>query len=616
MSRVFHPGGFRGTVSRLFPVVVLALSLTPTYAGSPLNTSGAVKGVVEDVSGQPRMGAVVLLFNRQDRLVRRALTNGEGGFAFGDLVPDVYSVRVTLASFLPALKSNILVQAGKLRLLEVNLSTLFSSIQLLPVTNGDARALMSDDWKWVLRTGSSTRPVLRILPRTAGTSGSDTPEDRRDIFGEMRGILKVSTGDSLDGNTDGGDLGTAFALATSLYGLNHLKISGNVGYGVDSGLPSAGIRTSYSHDFGNSNPEISVTMRQFYIPNRMGTASVVNPGVAGPGMPNGVADSSLPPLRMISLSSSDRAQISDSIDIIYGFELDSVSFIQRLHYLSPYARLTWTGLGGKIDMTYTSGNPRPGLGSDDRGSELELNRDLEALSLIPRIGLRDDQTQVQRGDDYEISYSTAFGTREYRISGFRQHVSNAALRLSNAGSEFSGDLMPDLYSNSSIFDAGSFTSMGYTASITQHLGEHAKVTVFYGSSDNLTTDANTLSADTADDLRKILRPVRRGQVTLRASAVVPRTGTRLSGSYQFTDYNTINPAQIYSTQPMSPVPGLNFSVRQPIPASFGLPWRVEATADIRNVLAQGYLPIAAADGRQLRVVENPRSFRGGLAFIF
>jgi len=44
--------------------------------------------------------------------------------------------------------------------------------------------------------------------------------------------------------------------------------------------------------------------------------------------------------------------------------------------------------------------------------------------------------------------------------------------------------------------------------------------------------------------------------------------------------------------------------------------RIEATAEIRNVLAQGYLPLAMMDGRQLLVVNTPRVFRGGLAFIF
>jgi hypothetical protein len=542
------------------------------------------------------MGAIVLLFNRQDKLIRRVVTNGDGGFSFPSLSPDVYSVRVTLAAFLPALRSNIQVQAGKLRFLEVSVSTLFSYIQLVPVTNGDARTLMSDDWKWVLRTSSSSRPVLRYLPVP---NIDPIHENHQSVFSDTRGMVKVSTGDSMDGNIDAGDLGTAFAVATSLYGANHLKIVGNLGYGVDSGLPSGGFRTSYSREFGDTTPEISVTMRQLSMPGHIG----------GP-------DSGLPPLRMITISSSDRTKLSDSLEIVYGADLDVVSFIQRLHYLSPYARITWTGLGGKVDLTYTSGNARPGLGADDRSVDPDLSRDLEALSAVPRVGLRDDQAKVQRGDDYEIAYSTKVGSREYRVTGFRQRVSNAALRLSNAGGEFTGDLIPDLYSASSIFDAGTFTSMGYSASVTQHLGDHLKVTAIYGASDVLTPASNTLASDTADDLRKLLRPTRRGEVTLRASAVIPVTGTRVSGSYQFTDYSTLNPAAVYSTQPVTQVPGLNLTIRQPIPASFGLPWRMEATADVRNIRGEGYLPLTAADGRQFVIVQNPRTFRGGLSFIF
>jgi hypothetical protein len=605
MSRDF-PGGFRGAVGRLVPVFTLALCLSPSFAGSPILTSGALKGVVADLEGHPRMGAVVLLFNRQDKLVRRALSNGEGGFAFGDLLPDLYTVRVSLASFLPALKSNIQVQAGKMRMLEVNLSTLFSSIQLLPVTNGDARELMSDDWKWVLRSSSSTRPVLRFLP--GSTVATTEPAD---MFSETSGILKVSTGDSSDGSSLSGDLGTAFALATSLYGVNHLKFSGNVAYGADTGLPSAGFQTSYSRDTGTSDPEISVAMRQFYIPNRMGTNLGSNPVQATPGM-----DSSLPPLRIVAFSSGDRNKLSDSLEVFYGYEFDYVSFMQHIHYFSPYARVSWTGLGGKIDLSYTSGNARPGLDSDDPTNDMELTRDIDSLSMTPRVDLLNGQAQVQKGSDYEVAYSTKIGSREYRVSGFRQRVTNTAMRLTNAGNEFSGDLLPDLYSDTAIFDAGTFTSMGYSASVTQHVGDHLKVTAIYGSADNLTPESMTLAADTAEDLRKVLHTVRRDQVTLRASAVLPHSGTRVSGSYQITDYNTINPGQIYSTQPLAPTPGLNLSVRQPIPMSFGMPWRMEATADVRNIMAQGYLPLTGANGQQFIVVQNPRSFRGGLAFIF
>jgi hypothetical protein len=609
MSRAFDPRAFRSKAQRLLPVAAMVVCLSPALAVSPVATSGGIKGVVEDGSRHPRAGAVVLLFNHQDKLILRAITNSEGGFAFGDLLPDVYSVRVTLASFIPAIKNNIQIQAGKLRMLDVNLSAFFSFIQFVPLTNGDSRSLMSDDWKWVLRTSSSTRPVLRVLP---GAIGDPNQQNRPSIFSGTRGLVKVSTGDAVDGNIEAGDLGTAFALATSLYGANHLNISGNLGYGVESGMPSAGFRTSYSREIGGSDPEIAVTMRQLALPGRVGAAMVAGGMLSGG--PDGA--SALPPLRMISISSSERNQLSDSLEIVYGFDLDMVSFIQRLHYLSPYARITWTGLGGKVDITYTSGNARPGLDSDDRTADPELSRDLQALSMIPRVGLRDEQTKVERGDDYEVAYSKKVNSREYRVSGYRQRVTNTALRVSGAGGEFSGDLLPDLYSASSIFDAGTFNSLGYTASVTQHLGDHTKVTVIYGNSDTLMPESTSLMSDTADDLRKLLRATRRGAVTLQASAVVPVTGTRVSGSYQFTDYNTVNPAQIYSTQTVRPAPGLNLTIRQPIPASFGLPCRMEATADVRNIRGQGYLPITLPAAQQMMIVQNPRSFRGGLSFIF
>jgi hypothetical protein len=43
---------------------------------------------------------------------------------------------------------------------------------------------------------------------------------------------------------------------------------------------------------------------------------------------------------------------------------------------------------------------------------------------------------------------------------------------------------------------------------------------------------------------------------------------------------------------------------------------MEASADLRNLLAQGYLPLSAAGGQRLLLVQTPRSVRGGLSFIF
>jgi hypothetical protein len=46
-----------------------------------------------------------------------------------------------------------------------------------------------------------------------------------------------------------------------------------------------------------------------------------------------------------------------------------------------------------------------------------------------------------------------------------------------------------------------------------------------------------------------------------------------------------------------------------------MPGRLEATAELQNGLAQGYLPISQG-GQQVMLVQSPRALRGGLSFIF
>ncbi len=112
------------------------------------------------------MGASVYLYNRYDELVRRGLSNEQGRFAFDALVPDLYSIRVILASFVPAERRNISVLPNTENRLNINLTSVISSIGLT-TTPTSPGTLMTDDWKWVLRTSQATRPVLRFLPELA-----------------------------------------------------------------------------------------------------------------------------------------------------------------------------------------------------------------------------------------------------------------------------------------------------------------------------------------------------------------------------------------------------------------------------------------------------------------
>ncbi len=150
--------------------------------------SGSLIGFVGDAAGVPQMGATVQLFNRYDRLSQKILTNEKGAFGFSTLGPDVYSVKVTLASFVPAVKHNIVIQPGMRSFLSINLTSVLSSIELIYNAPANA-AIMSDDWKWVLRSSLATRPILRLLPRTDIAD----PENRQRTASSIFSCFKSSS---------------------------------------------------------------------------------------------------------------------------------------------------------------------------------------------------------------------------------------------------------------------------------------------------------------------------------------------------------------------------------------------------------------------------------------
>ena len=575
--------------------------LAPCTAGAaePVKLSGSIAGIVNDSRGVPQMGAAVTVYNRQDRQIGKVLSDENGQFRLAGLFPSLYSLRVTLASFVPAVRKDISVEAGRLRLLHVSLNTLFSSIQL-DYPNIESGTLISDDWKWVLRSASDVRPVMRFREDPVG-AGQGPPVT---VFADTRGILRFSAGDGqmVTNGASEADLGTAFAVETSLYGNSLLQLSGNFGYGSQTGAPAAAFRTSYSRELAGGKPVISVTMRQLYLPERIG------PVLAG-------TDVGIPILRTLSASVDNRTQVTDNVSVQYGTQVDMVSFLDHLTYLSPYARLSWAvDDATDVEVSYSSGNARPEMG-DAGADDAELRQDLNTLGMFPRLSLSNGYTRLQRGVEYEVAVARKMGSRAVRLSAYREALSDAAIAMvMPAGFFMPGNIVPDLFSNTSVFNAGNFDMTGLDAAFTQNLGEHGNASISYGNEGALTAWHGELVSNSPDELRSMIHAGRRQAVTARLAMTVPHAGTRLIATYQIAlgDARWVMAGNPYSMQPLRSLPGLNICLRQPIP---GLGKRVEATAELRNILAQGYLGINTSGGRLL-LVDNPRSVRGGLAFIF
>ncbi len=584
--------------------LLICVATVRAAAPVPAKLSGSISGVVKNAAGVRQMGAVVILYNRSERPIQRTLTNERGEFSFDSLLPDVYSIRVTLATFLPALKRNIAVQPGMQSLLEVNLASVFSSIELVGLAPGPA-AVISDEWKWVLRGPRDTRPVLRALPEVA-----KAPRRNRAAFGLTRGMVKVSGGDEGTVSTLGAepDLGTAFALATTLFGANHLQFAGNVGYSVEAAAPVAAFRTSFRRELpGGVAPQFGLTMRQLDLPVRMAAGQAL---LAGQRV-------GFPPLRAVSATLYDRNNLSDGLTFEYGASLDSVAFFDRLNYVSPFARLSYDGGSkGVFRFSYASGTPPAELLKTGLENTAEFEHDLALLALFPRVSLWGGRAQVQRAASYEAGYRVRTGSRTFSAAAYTETVNHAALTLAAPSGLASGaDLLPDLFTRGWVLDAGSLCRTGYAASVTQHLGENLEVTFGFTGSGALTTARSALDRGDSEELRSILRPGRRHSLSARVAGTAPVTGTRFVASYQWASLNSVVPPHVYTTQPLREGVGLNVLVRQPIPSPGAWPGRLEASAELRNMLAQGYVPLSLS-GRKAWLVHTPRSVRGGLSFIF
>jgi hypothetical protein len=590
--------------SALVAVVVLGAA----GAAQELRLLGTIKGQVRNSQGFAQMGAHVLLLGHADREVQKVLTGIDGSFLFSSLLPDNYTVRVSHTSFVPAMRQGIAVRPGGESHLTIQLATIFSSIELVYASPGQ-NSILSEDWKWTLRSSAATRPVLRLMPEFNPLPRTRQPEPS--MFTSTRGMVRLSAGDQGASSTLGSstDLGTAFALASTLFGENHFQVAGNLGLDPRTGSPAIGFATRYSHSSeGFSTPDLEVSVRQVELRHRTGRGLF-----DGPGSPR-----EIPILRTFSAKVEDRMRLTDELSIDYGSMLEAVAFLDRLNVFSPFARLHYSlGDGGALEAAYSSGAPAFSLLNSGGGMDGTMQRDLAGLALFPRVSLRGGHARVQRSENFELAYRRSFKTRSVSVALFEERLRDLAITTAApAGLFAASELMPDISSNSSIFNAGRFRSRGYVISYTENLGGWG-VALLAGSGGAIAPGATATPVGGSALLRSNLHMVRQPWASARINGTLPGAGTRIVAAYIWTPPGTLGPTHAYLTQQYQPQLGLNFQLRQPLPGGNGLlPGKLEATAEVRNLLAEGYVPIPTADGRSLVLVQFPRSLRGGLSFIF
>jgi hypothetical protein len=328
-----------------------------------------------------------------------------------------------------------------------------------------------------------------------------------------------------------------------------------------------------------------------------------------------IADSPL--LRTMSAKVMDSQQITDEIKLEYGGLLESVVFLDRMTIFSPFARLS-TNLGdsGVVEMAYSSGAPPLDLLAPT-AMEGTLQGDMVGLAMFPRVSLRGGHARVQRTESYEAGYRRLMGAWTLSTAAYYDSIRDSAFTVAApAGALSPMDLLPDIASNSSIFNLGNYRSDGVMTSVARAFGDDWSAGVTFGWSGMLAPNGAEATGGDPAAMRSHFSVARRVWGSARVSGHFRDTGTRVAATYVWTPDGVVPSTHAWMTQRMGPQSGLNFQVRQPLPSSGFIPGRFEMTAEVRNLLAAGYMPIPARDGRTIYLVQFPRSLRGGFSFIF
>ena len=549
--------------------ILLGLSL-PVWAGEQ---PGAISGYVRTNSGTPQMGAVVQILGSADRSLT-VFTDAAGFYTASGLLPGLYSLQVTAPSFLPALREKVGLRPGARLKVNVTLSTLLGVMQL-----GPARPLADeDDWKWTLRSVAN-RPVLRVFddPISEGTTeAAEKPSH------ELSGTLSFLAGSAAGGYGTGSDMSTGFTLERSIFTDGHLSVSGDVGYG--SSLPAGVLRTTYSHRLADgSAPTLGLTVRRF--------------SASDPNLHNAA-------LQALALSAGDDFTVADVLELKFGSELQTVQFLGHATAFRPYGSAD-LHLSPNTVLEYDYATSRPDMrtekGFDSSPADLSESN--------PRISLIGYSPKMESAHHHEVSLSRRVGKNNIQVAAYSDRVGDPALLGTGVTTAAGGFLLPDVSSGTFTYAGKTLNADGLRFVLQRKFSDDLAATLDYAFGGVVDLTKPDVSLQQA---QQFLTNQRRHAVAVKLSGTAPRTHTRWIASYRWVNGPALTPVDMFNASPGQSEPFLNIFLRQPIPSR----GHMEAIIDVRNLLAQGYVPVLGQDGQTVYLVQSARSVRGGVSFSF
>jgi hypothetical protein len=556
--------------------VVLGLTL-PVWAG---DRPGAISGYVRSTSGVPQMGAVVEILGSAAHSFT-VFTDGAGFYSAAGLLPGFYTLKVSAPSFLPAMRERVGLRPGSSINVNVTLNTLLGAIQVGPL-----RTLPDeDDWKWTLRSVAN-RPILRVF------DDPNFPAEKQSH--ELRGSLSFLAGSAAGGYGSGSEVSTGFTLERSIFSAGRVGLSGNVGYGV--GLPAAVLRASYSDRLPDgSAPSLALTVHRF--------------AATDPNLHNAA-------LQALALSAGDDFSVGDVLELKFGSELQTIQFLGRVTAFRPYGTAD-LHLSPNTVLEYDYATSRP----DNRAEKGFDSSPADLSESNPRVSMEGFAPKLERAHHQELNLSRRLGKNSIQVAVFSDRVGDTALTGTGEVSAAGGFLLPDVYSGTFSYAGKTLDSNGVRVVLQRKFSSDLTATLDYAFGGVLDLAKSDVAAGAAgnvtlQDAQQWITTQKRHALAAKFSGTIPRSHTRWIASYRWINGAALTPVDMFNSSPGQSDPFVNLFIRQPIPSMGFLPSHMEAIIDVRNLLAQGYVPVIGQDGQTVYLVQAARSVRGGVAFTF
>jgi hypothetical protein len=566
-------------------LVALMLALTPAVcvAGS----TAAVSGVVRDTQGVAQMGAMVEVLAAGSMSVAMAFTDMYGRYRIANLLPGSYQVRATAALFVPAMRRNLRLATGMRATVNLTLNMLSDPAAWLPVERRRPDE-PGDDWTWTLRSAVN-RPILRVLDdgQVEMASGQRVEaKTGRPVKAQVTVVGGV-------GGFGAGGVRSVLALDRAMESGADAMLRASIGaMGADARNASAELAAGYERSLG------------FAGTSRMVVSCASHPEMMSTG---GTDPSNAMGMQLVRMASAEKMELGDAVDLEAGGTVYAVRTSGVAMAAQPFVRVT-VHPGEVWAVRYQLATAR----------DVQSFDGLDSIApAMPVAVVSDGRMEMENGSHQEIALSRRVGKGVVEAAVYRDAMGRPAIEGvgamgaadAMAGAGASG-VVADGATDSFAFLGAGYTSRGVRLTVSEPMTANlwaalevetgAALAPADGSGERLAEVAAGLHAEDAES------------VTAEVKGRIARSGTKVRAAYRWQPRQLVTAVDPYEEDQGY----LSLYVRQAVRWGDRLPPGLEATVDVTNLLAQGYLPFLSSDGRMLFLAQSPRAIQGGLSFTF